>query len=244
MAVKDVNTKGKALAEDEIIFEEDLRAQKPKGMNLDEFFQKYKNIVLGVLAVIVVGSVGYFFYSSQLDKKNTEALDVIGPAIKYFEGDSIQLAISGDGVNPGFETIVDEYSGTKTGNLACFYLGLSYLQMKPSKPAEAIEQLEKFKTKDDLVSAAVLAALASAYEETGEYEKAANSFVEAAGIPERNTQTSPFFLKQAARNYETADKNDKALKIYQEIKRKYPLSEEGQDIDRFIAKLSPVDENF
>ena len=244
MAVKDVNTKGKALAEDEIIFEEDLRAQKPKGLTLDEFFQKYKNIVLGVLAVVVVGTVGYFFYNSQQEKKNVEAMDIMIPAIRYFESDSINLAVTGDGVNPGFETMVDDYSGTKSGNLARFYLGICYMQMSPSKPAEAIEQLEKYNTSADLASAVVLGALGSAYEETGEYEKAGRAFEEAAAVPEKNTQTSPYFLKQAARNYESADKKDKALKMYQEIKHKYPASEEGQDIERYIARLSDVDDDI
>lgn len=242
MAVKDVNTKANALAEDEIIYEEDLRAQKPKGISLDDFIQKYKNIILGVLAVIVVGSVGYFFYRSQLSKKNVEAMDVISPAIAYFESDSLNLAITGDGVNPGFESIAEDYSGTATGNLARFYLGVAYLQT--GKPTEAIEQLEKFNIQDNIASAAALGALGSAYEETGEYEKAASSFEEASGIPEKNIQTTPFFLNQAARNYETAGKNEKALKLYQEIKRKYPLSEEGQGVDKYIAKLSPEDENL
>jgi len=49
-------------------------------------------------------------------------------AEQYFEKDSLKLAMNGDGTNPGFIQIIDEYGSTKSGNLARYYLGICYLK--------------------------------------------------------------------------------------------------------------------
>jgi hypothetical protein len=49
-------------------------------------------------------------------------------AVRYFESDSLNLALNGDGNNLGFLQIVEDYSGTKAGNLANYYAGVIYLK--------------------------------------------------------------------------------------------------------------------
>lgn len=242
MAGKDVNVKDE-LIEDEIIYDEDIQPGKPRAaFSFEDFFQKNRNMILGVLGVIVVAAVGIFIYNNNLKSKDKEAQEAIVQAIRYFEADSMNLAINGDGVNPGFEGIIEDYGGTETGNLAQFYLGLAYLQQDNIE--SAIEHLEKYNTSDNIASSVALSALASAYQEQGEFKKAGSLFEEAASTPERNSKTSPYYLNRAGINYELAGNNDKALSLYREIKKKYPTSQEGQSIDLRIAKLAEEDENF
>ena len=47
----------------------------------------------------------------------------------YYEKDSFNLAINGDGTNPGFLDIIEDYSATPAGNLANYYVGVSYLHL-------------------------------------------------------------------------------------------------------------------
>ncbi|MDZ7774475.1 MAG: hypothetical protein U5L09_02100 [Bacteroidales bacterium] len=62
-----------------------------------------------------------------------EATSQIFVAERYFEQDSLQLALNGDGQYPGFVEIADEYGMTKTGNLAHYYAGVSYLKLGEMK---------------------------------------------------------------------------------------------------------------
>ena len=48
----------------------------------------------------------------------------------YFNGDSLNRAIKGDGVHSGFLDIADQYGSTPAGQLANYYLGLCYYQKK------------------------------------------------------------------------------------------------------------------
>jgi len=70
-------------------------------------------------------------------------------AQKYFEQDSLNKALNGDGQNPGFLDIIDEYSMTNASNLANYYTGLIFL--KQGKYQDAINYLEKFDSDDEFV---------------------------------------------------------------------------------------------
>ncbi len=44
----------------------------------------------------------------------------------YFEKDSVDLALFGDGESYGFMDIIDDYGSTSAGNLAKYYSGICY----------------------------------------------------------------------------------------------------------------------
>ena len=67
---------------------------------------------------------------------------------KYFQKDSFNLALNGDGQYLGFIDVADEYSWTKTGKLANYYAGLCYLHL--DEYVNAIEYLEDFSS-DDII---------------------------------------------------------------------------------------------
>jgi tetratricopeptide (TPR) repeat protein len=196
--------------------------------------ENQKSLTIIVLAIIIVvgGYLGYKkFY---LEPSNTEAFSAMYVAEKYFEQDSFQLALNGDGANYGFLDIIDEYSITKAANLAHYYAGICYA--KTGQYQDAIDHLEKFDAEDIMLSTIALGAIGDCYAQLGDNEKAA-SFYMKAGERKMNSFTSPVFLKKAGIMYENLQHYDKALSAYQKIKKDYPDSEEGKQIEKYITAL-------
>ena len=94
----------------------------------EDFVQRNRNLVLGVLIAIIVGVGGYLGYRYYLQGQNEIAQKDMFQAIFYFEQDSLDKALNGDGLNFGMLQIIEDYGSTKAGNLARFYAGASYLK--------------------------------------------------------------------------------------------------------------------
>ena len=96
----------------------------------EQFLEANSKLIGILIGAIVVISVGYMglnkFY---LEPRSTNAQEQMFMAQNYFEKDSFNLALNGDGNNPGFLDIIDEYGSTDAGNLANYYAGISYLHM-------------------------------------------------------------------------------------------------------------------
>jgi tetratricopeptide (TPR) repeat protein len=184
--------------------------------------------------VIVLGIAYFLFTSASSAEKEEEASDQMYRAVEYFEKDSLNLALNGDGQNSGLLDVADEYGSTKTGNLAKFYIGCIYL--KQNKLEDAKSYFEDFKSSDDMVSAACYAALASIAEQEKEFDKAAGLYQKASDV-QKNKFTSPQFLADAARCYESAENYASALRLYEYIKKEYPDSQEGSQIEKYITRV-------
>lgn len=199
--------------------------------------QKSLMIIGGVAVALVLGFIAYLKFYKQ--PKEIEAQDNMWKAQYYFEIDSFNLAINGTmdpktGESyPGFLTIADEYSGTQAGHLANYYLGVSYLNL--GQFDLAIEALEKTEFSDQIVSALAIGALGDAYMEKGDIETAISKYEEAAEVS-KNLFTSPLFLKKAAMALEDMGNHAKALGYYETILTEYEDSDEGRDIEKYIAR--------
>ena len=68
----------------------------------------------------------------------------------YFQKDSFNLALNGDGQYVGFLDIANDYGSTKIGNLANYYAGLCYLHT--GEYESAIDYLEDFSSNDIILS--------------------------------------------------------------------------------------------
>ncbi len=188
-------------------------------------------VIGGTIAALVLL---YFSYQKFiLAPRETEAASQMFMAERYFESDSLDKAINGDGNFPGFITIVDEYGGTKSGNLAKYYLGISYL--KKGNYEQAIESLEDYSTNDELLAPVALGAIGDAYSELNQPEKAAGFYAKAAA-KNQNNLTTPIHLMKLGMTYETLNDNKKALDAYNKIKKEYAESMEARDIDKYIAR--------
>ena len=93
----------------------------------EQFIEKNKKIISIVTLAIIVIVGGYFGYKKLIiAPMEFDAQSQMFMAEKYFEQDSLQKAINGDGLNAGFVDIIDEFGGTKAANLSHYYLGICY----------------------------------------------------------------------------------------------------------------------
>ncbi len=200
----------------------------------EQFLEANQKLISIVIGVVVVAAVGYLamqkFY---LEPRSKEAQDQMFQAQNYFAKDSFNLALNGDGSNPGFLDIIDEFGSTKAGNLAEYYAGISYLHM--GKFDNAIEYLKKFDSDDLLLGPISVGAQGDAELELGKTDKALDLYTQAYKMND-NQLTTPIYMLKAGELLENSNKSDEALKLYETIKQKFPDSNEGRSIDKYIAR--------
>lgn len=188
------------------------------------------NVIIGLLAVICI----YFGYDKFIaEPQKTEAANQIFGAQNYFEKDSFNLALYGDGNVLGFIEVADKYSSTPSGNLANLYAGLSYLHI--GEYDNAIKYLNKFSSDDLLLANLAIANIGDAYMQLGNYKKAAEYYQKAASSRTNDFSTPSFLMKQGLA-LEKADNYKEALKAYEKIEKQYPTSVEARDIEKYIER--------
>lgn len=188
--------------------------------------------VIAVAIAVIIG--GYFAYTRlYLAPLEEEAAKEMWKAESYFKMDSLDLALTGDGNFMGFEDIADEYSSTKVGKLANYYIGLIY--MKKGEFEVAIQYLGDFSSDDVILSTTVIGNLGDCYSELGDYEEAYDYYVKATSNNENNF-TTPVYLMKAAAVAEELGKFEKALKHYEQIRDSYSETQEGRNIEKYIAR--------
>ena len=83
--------------------EENIQAVEEALSKTEYFIEKNQNpilIVIGMLVIVILAYMGFNqFYLKPQEKKAQEQVFM---AEKYFETDSINLALNGDGLYPGF----------------------------------------------------------------------------------------------------------------------------------------------
>ena len=217
-----------------------------KTNNKEDFFLKFKKqIITGVVVVLLVVAGAILYNVFVAGPREDKASTAIAKGEQYFNEEQFDKALNGDGAGyVGFVKIASDYSSTDAGNLANLYAGLSFYNL--GKYTEAVTYLEKFSTKGDaMVSPTATAALANAYAQTGNVDEAISTLKKAADMADSkaedvNNSISPTFLLQAGKLLESQKKNDEALKIYQDIKKKYVNSSlvQSSEIDKYIERVS------
>jgi tetratricopeptide (TPR) repeat protein len=202
----------------------------------EQFLEKHLNLVfyvVGGIIVVILGILGIQKYV--IAPKNVSAQEQMFAAQNYFSVDSFNLALNGDGVSLGFLDIIDDFGSTKSGNLARYYAGISYLHLGDYN--EAIKQLKNFDTDDMLLKPLSLAAIGDAYIELGNYDKAISSYEDALSA-NKNDFTTPTIKTKLALAYEGKGDIKKALSVLQEVKTEFPTSTEIANVEKSIARLN------
>ncbi len=203
---------------------------------LEEFIDTRRNLLLGIAVVILLAAAGIYYWNSQRTAKSESAREVMYKAVQFFETDSLNKALNGDGLYPGFLEIESTYSGTREANLAKYYIGV--IHVRQGNLDEGIQYLKEFDKSNTLLGVSAYTALGYAHEDTGDPNAAADYFEKAANAVKDNEFTTPTMLMQAARNYELAGNTSKAKSLYERIKEDYPNSTEGLTIDKYIGRVT------
>lgn len=193
--------------------------------------QKSLLIILAVIAIIVGGYLAFQrFYVAPMEE---EVKSQMFTAERYFEIDSFNLALYGDGAELGFIDIIEDYGITKSANLAHYYVGISFLHL--GEYENAIEYLKMFDSDDKLVGPLALSAIGDAYRELEDYKEALSFYLKAVNKPE-NQLLTPVYLFKSGEVYEKLGKYEKAIEMYERIKKEFKRSNESRDIQKYITR--------
>ena len=195
--------------------------------------QKSLTLIVGVIIGII--AIYLSFNKFYLEPLEQEAHADMYMAEMYFEKDSFNLALNGDGQYLGFLDIADEYSLTNAGNLANYYAGLCFLHT--AQYEDAIEYLSGFSAEDIILSTLALGGIGDAYLELENNERALKYYEQAAENHDNDFTTPRYLMKQAAVLEMNGD-YQAALAIYNQIKEGYSKTQIGQDIEKYIVRSS------
>ena len=191
--------------------------------------------VVGLLALL--GTIGFLFFQRHQRQQNEIAQAAMFRAVYYFEQETFDKALNGDGTCVGLLDIAQQYRFTQAANMANFYIGVSYMHQQDYK--KAIQHLTKFKSKDLLAQARAWAVIGDALTAQQAYNKAAQYYIKAANY-RPNKVFTPTYLTKAALAYE-ANKNPKAARgCYRRIVQDFQDATQYGEACKHVARLQEI----
>ncbi len=208
----------------------------------EQWIEKNSKPLFYSLVGIVVLFLAYFAYTNYVVAPNeTEATNELAFPRKYFNeaqngasGVDSLLTLGLEGANGkyGFLDIAESFSGTDAGNLANYYAGISYLKLK--KYDKAIEYLSEFDSENAVLGAVSNGAIGDAFADINQLEDALEYYEKAAN-GKSNDFTTPLFLHKAGITAMELKDFSKAEKLFTQIKENYSKSDQGKDVEKYIA---------
>ena len=214
--------------------EERIEAVESALSKTEQFIESNQKILTYVIVGIIVVILLFFGFKKFISGPREKAAQTaMFKAEYYFEKDSLDLALNGDGESNGFLDIIDDYGFTKSGNLARYYAGVCYLNK--GEYQKAIDYLKKFDGDDLIVSGMASGAIGDAYMSLNNTTKAIDYYLDAADN-KPNDFVSPVYLMKAGWAYEIMGNWKEAKAVYERIKKEFPQAREARDIDKYIAR--------
>ncbi|MES2392990.1 MAG: tetratricopeptide repeat protein [Acidobacteriota bacterium] len=208
------------------------------------------SLIVGIVGVVLVLVGGYSLYAHRTEAAATafgDAMQVYQtplanpaqptpPGMKTFQTAKERA----EAANPKFVEIASRYGMTKSGRLAEYFAGLTYMEEGQNQSAE--DALKKVSGSwDGGVAALAKMALAEFYEHNGRYDEAAGLYTE---LGNGNAATVPPGLAkiELGEMYEAQGKVDQARKLYAEVKDKDKddKGKAGPAGELAAQKLNPV----
>lgn len=229
MAKKNIESKDKVI--ETIVENPEAIAEKLE--KSEEFLKKNKDKLsyIGIAIALIIG--GLVYWNNYKTTLNDDAQNAMFQAVYYFEADSLDKALNGDGNNLGLLEIISDYEGTKAANLANFYVGVIY--MKKGQFEDAIEKLKAFSSSDALVQARAYSLIADANMEMEKYDLAVEMYKKAA-THKPNKYFTPQYLMKLALAFEEKGDMASSADVYNQIITEYPKSTEATEAKKYKAK--------
>ena len=200
-----------------------------------EFFYDNRTLIYGIavgIVVVILAIVGYVFLQGQRD---VQAQEELGGIILVYEKGDYRAALDGTAETPGLLTIIDDYGGSNTGNMARFYAADALFRL--DEYDQALEFFQDFDGGTNIVGASALAGEAAIYEVQEDNARAGDFFRRAALLVE-NELRSPDYLMSAGRAYEKAGQYEDARDAYLLIQDQYPESASAQGLDFYLGRVN------
>jgi TolA-binding protein len=204
----------------------------------EAWVEKNQNIILYVIIAIAVIAAGLWLYTEYVHApKADEALEESTQANDFYllavnatgeEQDSLfNLALEGGEGKYGLLKIADEYSGTDTGNIANYQIGMAYLNLGGANYQKAIDYLTAYDGDGSIMEAYANAGIGDALVQVGQEEDAISYYNKAADIVPNEFTTPKYLLKSAQASLNTGN-SSAAIKNLERIAEEYPEAPETQ----------------
>ena len=206
----------------------------------EAFLEKNQKPLLYSLAAIVAVLVCWLVVDNfMIQPKSAEAAEQMALGQLYYAAGQYEKAINGDSIEfIGFAAAADEYSITKSGNLAKAYAGLAYFKLADYD--NAISFLKDFSASDNILQYTVKATLGDCYAMKGDTEEAISCYKKVA--KSENILVVSSSLMKLGRAYESLGDYAKALDAYKELKSRCEGKITGitdiDEIDKFIENAA------
>ena len=210
--------------------DEELRSLRPKDVLRVEYyeyplmqFNMMPNVINYVIKKYDYG--GYATFSGRQSFLN--------------ENGDYRTALDGDSIDfPGFIAVGEDYTLTKSAELAKVYSGLSFFKL--GEYENAISYLEQTSLSDDIMQYTVQGTIGDCYVQLGDSVEAVKYFINAA--KSKNILVRPVYLVKAGLCYEAAGNYAKALEMYETVKNGKLEAQSGipevDNIDKYIARAA------
>src|SRR6202012_2144086 len=103
---------------------------------LEDYFNEHKKVAttISVIVVLIIAGFTTFKYW-YIPSQEQDAEMAMSRAQNFFAADSANRAIKGDAGGLGFQDIADQYNWAPAGQLANYYLGVSYYEKRDYQKA-------------------------------------------------------------------------------------------------------------
>lgn len=202
------------------------------------FFEKNKKALsIGITSVLLVvaGVLGYKKFIAE--PKAEEARNAMWKAQYYFEVDSLDLAMNGDGNFIGFQAIVDNYGSTPSGELAHFYLG-SILMQKGDFQA-ALDHYQEAQPDDDVLRVMAVGNQGDALVELGRVDEAVAQFEKAAEMV-NSEFTTPMYLMKAGVLHQQKGDWKAAARAFNRVAKEFSTSADAMNARKLAARAEAM----
>jgi tetratricopeptide (TPR) repeat protein len=236
----------KARIEDESTTAEVFNTLDEGATRTEAWVEKNQKYILGVVGAVAICVLGFLAYQQFVQKpREKEAMNEMFQAQQYFElaltsqqKDSLyNLSLNGGSGKYGMLDIIDTYGGTDAANLAHYYAGMAYLNMKDYQ--NAIEQLDAYKGKDEMTGPLAKGGIGDAFVQLNQPDEALKYYEEAVSMSD-NELTTPRFLLKAGITALNLGNADKAIKHFTELSEKYEGKPEANKAKLYLGKAQAM----
>ncbi|MBU1100533.1 MAG: hypothetical protein KKA84_09030 [Bacteroidetes bacterium] len=204
---------------------------------VQQFIEEHqKKLLIGVAAVVVIFVIAVI-YTNKVEQDNLAATTQLSRIMDVYNSGSYQEAIDGrPGTNlVGLKSIVEEYGSSEQGQNAKIMLANAHYYLGDIEVAK--EYFGSYSGKNPLFKGSALAGLAACKEAVGEFEDAADLYMDAANITTENPMNADYLLK-AGLNLNKVNKFEEAKELFESIQEEYANSLAAGTAKKYLTASS------
>lgn len=202
------------------------------------FFEKNKKAVtIGIGAVLLLVALVLGYKKLYAEPRAKDAQEAIWKAQYYFEIDSLDLAMNGDGNYVGLLDIAQNYGSTPSGELAHFYLGT--IMLEKGEYQAALDHYKEADLEDDVLSVMAVGNQGDALVELGKVDEAISQFEKAADMV-KSDFTTPIFLMKAGVLHQQKGDWKGAARVFGRVAKDFSTTPDAANAKKLAARAEAM----